>query len=205
MSNITRTEFLGKRIVVGSETRALDTFATVCPDFRANIEQTDSEFVRDIWDRYSSIPARENSTNGKVFEHIISALLLRKNILPFYLQAKVAFVPNVDYDFLFYSREKGPIVISAKTTLRERYKQADLEAIALKYVHRKAESYLLTLDNAEANSVNNKIRNGEVIGINKVICCKNEEFDTFFDMLNPSSFERAGTIEIISGRVIENI
>lgn len=66
------------------------------------------------------------------------------------MSAKVAFVPNVIYDLMFYTSERGPICISAKTSLRERYKQADLEAIALKYVHRKALSYLVTLQTNEA-------------------------------------------------------
>ena len=43
---------------------------------------------------------------------------------------------------------------------RERYKQADLEAIALKYVHRKALSYLVTLEANEAKSVKAKIKSG---------------------------------------------
>jgi hypothetical protein len=51
---------------------------------------------------------------------------------------------------------RRPICISAKTSLRERYKQADFEAIALKYVHRKALSFLVTLEENEAKSVKAK-------------------------------------------------
>ena len=64
-----------------------------------------------------------------------------------------------------------------KTSLRERYKQADLESIALKYVHRKALSYLITLDEKEANGVKNKIVSGDVIGLDNVIVATNPEFD----------------------------
>lgn len=81
------------------------------------------------------------------------------------MNAKVAFVPNVIYDLMFYTSERGPICWSVKTSLRERYKQADLEAIALKYVHRKALSYLITLEENEAKSVKAKIKSGALLGL----------------------------------------
>ena len=75
------------------------------------------------------------------------------------------FVPNINFDFLLYSREYGPVVLSAKTSLRERYKQADLEGMMLRQVHRNAKTYLITLNSDEAKSVNSKISNGQVLGI----------------------------------------
>ena len=92
-----------------------------------------------------------------IFEYILATLFVREGILPLYLSAKVAFVPNVIYDLMLFTSERGPICLSAKTSLRERYKQADLESIALKYVHRKALSFLLTLEENEAKSVKKKL------------------------------------------------
>jgi hypothetical protein len=102
-----------------------------------------SEYVTTYWNKFKMIGPQTNAINGLIFEYIIATLFVRENILPFYLQAKVAFVPNADFDNLIYSKQFGPISFSMKTTLRERYKQADLEAVALKYVHRKAKCYLL--------------------------------------------------------------
>ena len=115
-----------------------------------------------------------------------------------YLQAKVAFVPNVNFDAVLYSSESGPIGLSLKTSLRERYKQADLEAIALKYVHRKAENYLLTMDPAEAASVSEKIAKGEALGLNKAILTTTTAFDSFVDELKNKRFIQPGSVEIIS-------
>ena len=42
-------------------------------------------------------------------------------------------------------KDNFPIVLSIKTSLRERLKQADLKALALNNVYRKAQTYLLTL------------------------------------------------------------
>ena len=133
--------------IVKSKTKGYKVFNEyIEPNFIDNT-MTPNEYVSYCWDKYiNSGVARNNALNGSVFELIIASLLVKERIVPLYLQANVAFVPNIDFDAIVYSSENGPISLSLKTSLRERYKQADLEAIALKYVHRKAKSYLLTID-----------------------------------------------------------
>ena len=163
--------------------------------------QTPSEYVNKYWAKYLEV--RESSTlNGKMFELIMATLFIREGLLPLYLQARVAFVPNIEFDSLLYSHECGPVACSLKTSLRERYKQADLEAIALKYVHRKAKSYLLTLEDHECSVVNEKIRNGEVIGLNRAILCSDEEIDRLIEELKTYDFCLAGNIDIIESNQI---
>jgi hypothetical protein len=107
------------------------------------------------------------------------------------------FVPNVIYDLMLYTAERGPICLSAKTSLRERYKQADLEAIALKYVHRKALSYLLTLEENEAKSVKAKIKSGDVIGLDDVIVATQPEFDELIASLKGFELSEPPTVKVI--------
>lgn len=162
---------------------------------------TPSDYVNKYWAKYMEV--RESSSlNGKMFELIIATLFIREGLLPLYLQAKVAFVPNIEFDSLLYSHECGPVAFSLKTSLRERYKQADLEAIALKYVHRKAKSYLFTLEEHECYVVNEKIRNGEVIGLNRAIRCSGEDFDRLIADLRKYDFCLAGNIGIIESSQI---
>jgi hypothetical protein len=127
---------------------------------------------------------------------------VRENILPLYMSAKVAFVPNVIYDLMFYTAERGPICISAKTSLRERYKQADLEAIALKYVHRKALSYLVTLEANEAKSVKAKIKSGDVIGLDNVIVATSNDFNDLIAELKTFQFSEPPTVKVIESNQI---
>lgn len=191
-----------KQIVKGKETKALDLFHNICNDFSIYKDELPSRYISMLWKQYSLLGENNNGLNGKVFEYILISLMINKKILPLYVQAKAAFVPNVEFDLLLYTEEK-PIVLSAKTSLRERYKQADLEAIALKYVHRKACSYLLTLSEQEAIGINKKIKKGEVIGINEVIYCFCDRFDIFIDELkNDNKFCEAGTIQIIKAATI---
>ena len=133
---------------------------------------------------------------------------MKERLLPLHLQAKVAFVPNVIFDSLLYTEENGPIAISMKTSLRERYKQADLEAIALKYVHRKAKNYLITVSNEENILVNNKISTGSIIGIDQSILATDQSFDTFINDLKNYNYITPGQVDIVqSSRIIstENV
>lgn len=173
-------------------------------DFR-NIEyNSPHEYVQKFWNAYQSGTGKKASVNGKIFELIIETLLYREGILPYYIQAKAAFVPNVDFDVLLYA-ESEPVCLSIKTSLRERYKQADLEAVALKYVHRKAKCYLLTLEKNEASSVAAKIQNSEVLGLDGMIYCLSDELDSLIADLKQKSFTESEEVPVIEGQVVKKI
>lgn len=160
------------------------------------------EYVNYYWDKYQHYPEKNNSIGGGYFEFIIYTLLYKEGILPFYTQAKVAFVPNIEFDTILYSQE-NPICLSLKTSLRERYKQADLEAIALKYVHRKAKSFLLTLDEKEAKTTKSKIPEGLLIGLDDVIDCHTEQLDELLDILKSIKFCESKKIDVIVGNLVK--
>lgn len=163
---------------------------------------TPKDYVAKYWSKYKEqYPNESASLNGKFFELIIYTLLFREGIRPFYTQAKIAFVPNIQYDTILFNNSQ-PISLSLKTSLRERYKQADLEAIALKYVHRKAKSYLLTLKQDEALNVANKIIEGAVIGIDAVIDCNTEEINVLIDKLKQIDFIESIKIDVVTGFII---
>jgi hypothetical protein len=187
-------------IVVGDDNSASNIFEALFPNFMDASYSCPSEYVANYWETYESYCKEKKvnaNQNGKIFEYILATLLIREQIMPFYLNAKVAFVPNVNYDIILYTAERGPVCISAKTSLRERYKQADLEGIALKYVHRRALCYLVTNNEAEAISVNNKIKKGDVIGLDAVIYSHSAEFDALIATLKQYNFEQPKPIEII--------
>lgn len=96
-----------------------------------------------------------------------------------------------------------PIVLSIKTSLRERYKQADLEGLALKQVHRRAKSYLITLSE-EGNSINQKIKKGDILGLDECFIADTNEFNQFIQNINknvhPIIPEK---IDILKGNIIK--
>lgn len=161
-----------------------------------------SDYVTKYWNAYKSMGVGSNAMNGNIFELIIYTLFVRENLLPMYLQAKVAFIPNVEYDLIIYNKEIGPISISLKTSLRERKKQADLEAIALKYVHRKSECYLISMDKQEVDAAKKDINEGCLLGLNDVIYASGIEFDEFIAKLKTRSLVESGKVEVITSNQI---
>lgn len=192
-------------IIIGDNTKAGKVFEELFPNFMEVKYDTPSQYVKTFWNEYQKITNTNSNLNGKIFEYILATLCIRENILPLYMSAKVAFVPNVIYDLMFYTAERGPICWSSKTSLRERYKQADLESIALKYVHRKALSYLITLDEREARGVKEKIKTGDVIGLDNVIVATEPEFDQLVTDLKSFKFEEPPTVKVIESSQVVTI
>lgn len=178
------------------EGKLLEVFKEVYPDILQEHIISDSDFIARAWSKY---PQGEKSLNGKYFEAILSILFYKKGLLPFFIQANLAFIPNVNFDFVLYSKEYGPIVLSAKTSLRERYKQADLEGMMLRQVYRKSKCFLITLNHSEANSVNQKISNGEVLGIDQVVCADTADFDTLIQSVSAYTLIDPQPIAVITG------
>lgn len=192
-------------IVSGNDSKASIIFEELLPSFLKVKYSSPSEYVSIYWKEYlnySKSKDGNNNTNGKIFEYILSTLFIREKLLPLFISAKVAFVPNVIYDLMFYSPERGPICISAKTSLRERYKQADLEAIALKYVHRKSLTYLITLEEGEAKKVKEKIKKGDVIGLDNVVVATSKEFNKLILSLKKYSFSESPEVTVIEASQI---
>ncbi|MEQ8421413.1 MAG: hypothetical protein RIB64_15495 [Arenibacter algicola] len=192
-------------IVIGQDTKAGNIFEGLYPNFMEIPYDKPSEYVSHLWNIYEAQPNRNSNLNGKLFEYILASLCIREGILPLYMSAKVAFVPNVIYDLMFYTAERGPICWSVKTSLRERYKQADLESIALKYVHRKALSYLITLNEVEAAGVKIKIKSGDVIGLDNVVIATKPEFDILVAELKTFQFEEPPTVKVIESTQVVTI
>ncbi|MCL1881397.1 MAG: hypothetical protein FWF76_04395 [Oscillospiraceae bacterium] len=192
--------------IVKNNTKSLDVFTQHISDNFLKIEKMrSSEYVKYCWEKYKAfdeIYKQDRAMNGNIFELIISSELYRQSISPMFLQAKVAFVPNVSFDILLYSSNRVPIGISLKTSLRERYKQADLEATALKYVHRRAKNYLITLDKKDSVITKDKIDNGILLGLDDIIVADTEEFDIFVENLSKTKFIQPDKIDIITAQNI---
>lgn len=196
-------------IVRGDDTLAGGIFEGLFPTFFEIEYNTPVDYIQIYWDAYLFYRAQSNlneqqqrGVNGKIFEYILATLLIRENILPIFLSSKVAFVPNISYDLMLYSTDRGPICLSAKTSFRERYKQADLEAIALKYVHRRSLCYLLTLSEKDANDVNKKQVIGDVIGLDKAIYVLSDGFNNLIDELKSFNLTESPNVNIIESTQI---
>ena len=76
-----------------------------------------------------------NSYNGAIYEAIFTFLLDREKIKIFSKNEKVDDVPLVKPEFLIKKKKDKFIFLSLKTSLRQRWKQADWESIRFKRVY----------------------------------------------------------------------
>jgi hypothetical protein len=139
-----------------------------------------------------------------LFEYLIAYCLNSQGILPFYIQAKINLVNGAIYDIVLFNGKLSPIVLSIKTSLRERYKQAFLEARILKSVYNSSKSYLLTLNGSEykTRKKENQQENSPVL--DDVIAVNTEEFDKFLEELKSVEFRKSTKQQIvIQGKLFE--
>lgn len=140
--------------------------AAIYRDLLENAGHLPSEphrLVAELYEDYLRTYGSNASVNGAVFEYLICETLLQAGISPIYYQAQIEFVPDVVFDIVCF-HPKRPVVLSCKTSLRERYKQAAGEARILQQVYWGSETYLITLDSSEARSLKKKIAIQDVAG-----------------------------------------
>lgn len=183
-------------------------FSTVAANIPDDL--SGSEFVKSGYDWYrsnhSTSQAKNRGLNGQIFEGLVLGALHKEEIFPAYYQAKVAFIPNTVYDILLY-HPRRPVILSCKVSLRERWKQADLEGAALKQVYRGAKSILLTLSHKEGVRVQRQIENHEVMGLDAciVIQSKGDYFDRLIQELKCTQFLEASPIIPVDGRIMNTL
>ncbi|MDG6447981.1 hypothetical protein [Glaesserella parasuis] len=175
-------------------TKVTDIVKLMVHKYPINQKWKPNELISFYWNVYTSEFESNNSVNGGVFEQLLVLALLREKISPVYVQAELAFVPNVVLDIVLYNR-KTPITISAKTTLRERWKQADLEAMATKYVHREALCYVVTLSENEVLA--RRKEENSYMGINDFVLAHTDEFNQLVEKLKQIQITESESIKII--------
>ena len=156
---------------------------SIQPQLNSVLESTPSKYIDFIWKKAELDPRLTRDVRGKFFELLIATCLIRNKILPFFWQAQLEFVPLANFDLVVYTEERGPIVLSLKTSIRERYKQAEFEAQAMKDVHRRAKNFLVTMEKDEALSLQSKIDTGVLAGIDEAIVANENSFDRLVEFL----------------------
>lgn len=146
-----------------------------------------SKYVEFIWNKAEKDDRLTRDVRGKFFELVIASCLIKNEILPFFWQAQLEFVPLANFDLVVYTEERGPVVLSLKTSIRERYKQAEFEAQAMKDVHRRAKNFLVTMEKDEAVSLQAKIDSGVLSGIDGVVVANEKSFDELIELLKSLS------------------
>jgi hypothetical protein len=138
---------------------------------------------------------------GHWLEWALIIALKEEKLAPVWWQSEFDAVPKNYNDVLLWSKEYGPVILSCKTSLRERYKQADLEAVALRHHYPKAKFFVVTLDEDKNHVANirKKIAAKELLALQAIYDETNaDELFTFLKTLTrtnaPDKVLRSGKI-----------
>jgi hypothetical protein len=147
-------------------------------------------------------PQSIGSMSGSWLEWATLVALKKENLTPAYWQAEFAVVPNNFNDVMLWSKEFGPVIISCKTSLRERYKQADLEALALRAHYANGKFFLLTLDADKKHLAHTrkKIADKELLALHAIYAEDNA--DELFAFLKTLTLTEPDSKILRSGKIV---
>ncbi len=147
-------------------------------------------------------PSSIGSAAGHWLEWAVIVALKEHKLTPIWWQAEFASVPKNYNDVLLWSKEYGPIVLSCKTSLRERYKQADLESVALRQHYPNARFFIVTIDADKRHVANirKKIANKELLALHAVY--DETDADELFALLKKLTLAETPEKALRSGRIV---
>lgn len=134
-----------------------------------------SRVVSTVWEKAKV----RGEASGALFELIVSACLYDAKVKVFYRHATLERCPKLESDLLVWSQFGSPWCIQLTSTLRERYKLADLQAFRVKSSYSNAAVVLLTMDQFDTA----KRSRGDFESLDELIYCGNEAFDSLVDRL----------------------
>jgi hypothetical protein len=128
-------------------------------------------FVSKIYNKYKKSGEGSANWNGYLFEALIHRLLIQAGVDPkcIHINAKLALIEDTKYDIVLCAEKtpsgvQFPICLSLKTSLRERYKQAEREGMIAKQVHRGSFTALLTMEEKTPETL---------YGLDRIVGCNN--------------------------------
>lgn len=138
-----------------------------------------SRFMSAFWEEASS----QGQSSGALFELMVACCLYDARVGTFYRHATLQDSPKVESDLLVWTREGMPWCIQMTSTLRERYKLADLQAFRVKASYHNAAFFLLTMDQFDTSKRSKK----DFESLDELVYCGSAAFDSLIEKLTFSS------------------
>lgn len=145
-----------------------------------------SRFMSAFWEEASS----QGQNSGALFELMVACCLYDARVGIFYRHATLQDSPKVESDLLVWTREGMPWCIQMTSTLRERYKLADLQAFRVKAAYHNAAFFLLTMDQFDTS----KRSKNDFESLDELVYCGSAAFDSLIEKL---TFSRSNECDIL--------
>ena len=126
-----------------------------------------SRFMESAYAKFSTGMPRHN---GKLFEGLFLAILGRSGLSHVILDAEYSCLPYSTIDIAIYNENNSPALISLKSSLRERWKQSDLEFSRIKSLNPRATCAIATLE--DAGMPLRLLEENRLLGSDFIVDCK---------------------------------
>ena len=83
---------------------AADILLSIQPDIDSYPYTTPSKYISSLWEKAENHRKFTATLRGKSFELMIACALIKEEIIPFYWQASLEFVPLANYDLVIYTK-----------------------------------------------------------------------------------------------------
>jgi hypothetical protein len=143
---------------------------------------------------HANYPSDKN-LHGAVLQALVEQCLTSHGIAPFYTEVEMQFIPVARYDIIVYTKKFGPVNLSLKTTLRERWKQAEFEGMALRKVYRRSRVYVVNNSADETRTRKQKMSQCEAI--RDFVVCTSPIFDQLIADLKRWGPRAAPTVSLV--------
>lgn len=168
--------FFSETGIARTSSKSAQIISEAVPDLAFRPCTDTVEFATYLWD----CTTRNNNLTGQgigsVLELIVSATIARANIGPFVRNAESDLVPTHRMDIWFETASGTPIVISCNAKLKERWRNENLAAYALKLRVPQAKWFVVTADEHEASTCNGRISAGVVKYLDGCFTFRSGEF-----------------------------
>ncbi len=144
-------------------------------DWPTNRQKDPCKLVSLIYKKLRPRGRGSRNWNGYLLEALVVKFLRTKiDADCIFTNRKIALIDDTKYDITLCAtsnngNNQSPICLSVKTSLRERYKQAEREGLNAKQVHLGSFTALLTMDSKTA-----KKKGGNMRGLDMVVDCTDE-------------------------------
>ena len=120
---------------------------------------------------YNELANRNGNRNGDIFEALFLAGLIASGVRHILLGVSYSALPYSSIDAVIYTRNSGVVMISLKSSLRERWKQNDLEFGVVKHTQPRAFCALATMDSKGCRHPIGLLEEGKLLGLDLVVDC----------------------------------
>lgn len=124
-----------------------------------------------IYRGYTALQTDNGRLNGDLFEGLFASAMIGSGLGNFITAAEYDALPYSKVDMVVYTQRSGPVMLSLKSSLRERWKQSDLEFHVAKRINPAIIGVIATMDSDGARQPLGLLNEGQLLGLDRIVDC----------------------------------